>query len=898
MMKTNTFLNTVYQNFPILEKEGTVSVDGNTNEIKVQTHSIQSSEQSIANQDILCKNAEFVLGFLNSSLQGLTTEDAVKRLQIYGHNEIAKKKKRSIVLQFLSHFKNPLLLVLIACAIISYVVSKDVTDSAIIVCMILLSVILDFVQEYRAEEAAEKLKKRVSTIVTVMRNGARQDIKINEIVPGDLIVLSAGNIVPADARVIGYKDLHIDQSALTGESFPVEKTNDSILIEEVGSIINWNNYLFMGTSVVSGTATAVVIKTGANTEYGSILKKITETRPETEFEKSLGKFSYLIMKVILVLVIFVFLINAIIKTDILTSLLFAVALAVGLTPELLPMIITINLTKGAMKMSDKGVIVKRLNSIQNFGSMDVLCCDKTGTLTQNKVTVIMHVDLDGKDDDKTFLFSYLNSTYQTGIKNALDEAIIHHEEADEKLDINNFFKKDEIPFDFIRRRISVVVKRGRDNLLITKGAPEEMLKVSTHCELNGKTLVLTPKIQIKIKKMSDDLAAKGYRVLGISYRAVREQAAYSVRDESDMTFLGFIAFIDPPKGTAREAIKHLESLGIELKILTGDNQIVTKKICEDLCFEIKGLVLGTELDAMNDDALANVVEKANIFARVSPLQKNRILEAIKKNKHVVGYIGDGINDTPSMRSSDVAISVDNAVDIAKESADLILLQQDLDVLAEGVIEGRKTFGNTMKYIMMGVSSNFGNMLSAAGASLFLPFLPMLSMQILLNNFLYDLSNITIPADNVDEDYIKRPKKIDIGFIKKFMLFFGPLSSVFDFLTFFVLYSIFKANEALFQTGWFVESLCTQTLIIFVIRTRMKPFYKSKPSKFLVFNVVAIILIAVIFPFTPLAHFFKFVPLPLAFLAVVALFVIAYIWMVESLKHWFYKKYAENNDPSS
>jgi Mg2+-importing ATPase len=565
-----------------------------------------------------------------------------------------------------------------------------------------------------------------------------------------------------------------------------------------------------------------------------------------------------------------------------------VALAVGLTPELLPMIISVTLSKGALAMSKTNVIVKRLAAIENFGSMDVLCTDKTGTLTENKITLVLHVDMDGKDDEKVLLYSFLNSFYETGLKSPLDEAILRHQE----IDIKSYQKIDEVPFDFTRKRVSVVVDYEKQRFLIAKGAPEEIVKVCSYCEHKGHVFDLTGELQKKIEQKYYDLSAEGFRVLGVAYKKIKEEKqVYSINDESDMVFLGFVAFIDPPKETAKESIQLLSKAGIELKILTGDNELVTRKTCEQLCFKIKDVVLGNEIAHMQDDALARVAEEANIFARVTPAQKDRIMNALRNNGHVVGYLGDGINDAPSLKTADVGISVDNAVDVAKESADIILLQKDLTVLQNGVLEGRKTFGNSMKYIMMGTSSNFGNMFSVAGASMFLKFLPMLPIQILLNNLLYDLSELTIPVDNVDSEYVEKPKRLDISFIRRYMISIGPISSIFDFLTFFTMLFIFSADAQLFQTAWFIESLCTQTLVIFVIRTRRTPFYKSRPSRLLLFSSLSIVGVALIMPFTPLGALFEFVPPPLAFFIILALIIAAYLTLVEIVKKWFYKRYS-------
>jgi len=873
---------------------------------------LTGSADQINTDEIIAMPPEELYTRLGTSANGLTATEAETRLETYGTNEVSKKKRASIFLEFLSHFKSPLVIILIIAAIVSAVLKEGV-NAAIILSIVMISVILDFTQEHRAERAAEALKKRVATTATVFRDGTKQDIEVSSLVPGDVINLSAGDIVPADARIISARDFFIDQSALTGESFPVEKTGDPIL-EKIESA-KWNNYLFMGTSVTNGTASAVIVKTGSSTQFGQIAGKLTEKKPETEFEGGLRRFGVLIMQVTFVLVILVFFINASFKRGILESLLFAVALAVGLTPELLPMILSINLARGAASMSKKGVIVKRLVSIQNFGSMDILCADKTGTLTENKVSVILHVDMDGKDSQKVFLYSLLNSRYQTGLRSPLDEAILRYKE----INTDNYQRIDEIPFDFVRKRLSIVVSENKENLLVTKGAPEEVFKVITQYELGEQVADLTDDIRAKIDHEYRDLSSQGYRVLGVAYAKLKEnKPSYAVADEKSMVFLGFIAFVDPLKETAGESLELLRQSGVKLKILTGDNEIVTGQICQQLGFQVyqyrrgrkfddavgrvtrtvaaepMNIMRSSEIEDMNDDALAMVVEKVDIFTRVNPAQKNRIMNALKAKGHVVGYMGDGINDTPSMKVADVSISVVNAVDIAKESADIILLKNDLRVISDGVIEGRKTFGNTMKYIQMSISSNFGNMFSAAAASLFLTFLPMLPIQILLNNLLYDFSQLTIPTDNVDADYVKKPQRLGTNFIRKFMLSFGPISSIFDFLTFFVMIVIFKAQEPLFQTAWFIESLFTQTLVIFAIRTRMVPFWKSKPSKALILNIVIVLAVAIALPFTFFRKYFKFTALPPKFLIVLAIFIVVYLGLVELVKLWFYRKDKEKD----
>ena len=825
-----------------------------------------------------------LLSRFGTSSSGLTSIEAESRLKTYGRNEIARRRKRAAVVEFLLHFRSPLVVILLVAGLISGFLG-EATETAIIFSIVLMSVILDYYQESKAENAAEMLREKVPVTATVLRDRAKQEVRLSEIVPGDTVFLSAGDMVPADGKVVSCKDLFVDQSALTGESFPVEKSPTQLKVSG-RSVTESNNWVFLGTSVVSGTASVLVLRTGNSTEYGRIARTLIARQPETEFERGLRRFGYLIMEVTLFLVLFVFFMIALFKHHVLQSLLFSVALAVGLTPELLPMILSVNLSKGALAMSKKGVVVKRLASIQNFGSMDVLCTDKTGTLTENRIALVLHVDVEGKDNDKVLLYSFLNSSYETGLKSPLDEAILKHR----SVDVRGYLKIDEVPFDFMRKRVSVVVEYGEERFLICKGAPEEIFRVCTYWELSSKISDLSAELHTRVERKYYELSSEGYRVLGVCYKKLTEkESTYSVKDEADMVFLGFVAFIDPPKETARDSLQLLASAGIGLKILTGDNELVTKTVCDRLGLEMKGVVLGREIAQLQADALARVVEKANIFARVTPGEKDRIMNALRSNGHVVGFLGDGINDAPSMKTADVAISVDNAVDVAKQSADIILLRKDLTVLQEGVLEGRKTFGNTMKYVMMGTSSNFGNMFSVAGASLFLPFLPMLPTQILLNNLLYDLSEFPIPTDNIDQEYVQRPRRWDISFVRRFMVIFGPISSIFDFLTFFIMLVVFNAIEPEFQTAWFLESLCTQTIVIFVIRTRRTPFYQSKPSKLLALSSLGVVGFALIVPFTPLGQLFGLVRLPSAFYFVLAGIVGLYLALVEITKRKFYKR---------
>jgi Mg2+-importing ATPase len=832
---------------------------------------------------------------LKTTPSGLSIEEVQSRLETYGYNELAKRKRRTGAVEFLLRLRSPLILILLLASFVS-VFLGDIIDAAIIFTIVLLSVALDTYQESKATRAADLLKERVTTTATVIREGVKHEVKLSEVVPGDIIHLAAGDIVPADARLLSARDLYIDQSSLTGESLPVEK-DDKPMRKKHTALTEWNNFLFMGTSVIGGVGVAVVVNTGSATYYGEIAKSLVAGAHETEFEKGIRRFGFLMMEVTFLLVIFVFFVNAFFRRGVLESLLFSVALAVGLTPELLPMIVSINLSKGALAMSQRGVIVKRLSSIQNFGSMDVLCSDKTGTLTKNEITLVLHVDADGNDSEKVLEYAYLNSYYETGLKSPLDEAVLKFR----RVDVTSYSKLDEVPFDFTRKRVSIVVEHKDEQLIVLKGAEEEVVKVCTKCELRGKVLNLTESLQEKIEKQYSHLSSQGFRVLGVSYKKLGEKrTACSVNDECDMVLLGLIAFMDPPKETAKKSLQQMKKARIELKILTGDNELVTKKVCQDIGFEIKGIVTGSELYNMRDDALARIVERTNIFARVTPGQKDRIISALRANGHVVGFLGDGINDAPSLKTADVGVSVDNAVDVAKESADIILLRHSLGVLHDGVIEGRKTFGNTMKYIRMGTSSNFGNMFSVAAASLFLPFLPMMPTQILLNNLLYDISETTIPSDNVDKEYVETPKKMDVPMVRKFMTFFGPISSVFDFLTFFIMLLVFNAwnNASLFQTAWFIESLSTQTLVIFVIRTRRVPFFRSRPSKLLAFSSLAIVAVALLLPMTKLGALFFFVEPPFEFFAFLVALIVTYLILVEIVKRWFYRRYGYRAEQTS
>lgn len=805
------------------------------------------------------------------TIRGLSHIEVTERLKRYGHNEIAKRKKMSGLADFLLRFKNPLIFILLIAAVISASFG-DWTSSVIIVVIVLISVTLDFINTYKSQKAAEALKERVKITATVIRDGKSQEIPLANIVPGDIILLTPGDLIPADGKIIQARDFFINESSLTGESFPVEK----VVANEV----------FMGSSAVTGSAVMEVITTGQTTKFGKIAEALTKKEDLTEFDKSIKDFSYLIMKITFALVIFIFFINTLFKRDLFESFLFSAALAVGLTPELLPMIIAINLSKGSIIMAKHGVIVKKLSAIQNFGSMDILCTDKTGTLTEDKITLIKCVDGLGQQSDDVLFYAYLSSSYHSGFVSPLETAIKEFQ----SINISDYKKIDEIPFDYLRRRGSIVAERQDKRIMITKGAPEEILKV---CTSYGKDSGAFPQdLMDNAISQYKILSQDGFRVLGVAIKEISDiKDVYSKNEENKMSFIGFAAFLDPAKKTAAETLKLLKNHGVEIKIITGDNELVTQKIVHDIDLPVKGIIMGSEIEDMNDTTLRIKAEGATIFARVSPDQKTRIIQALRANGHVVGYLGDGINDAPSLKAADVGVSVNNAVDVAKESADLILLKKSLRDLINGVVEGRKTFSNTLKYLMMTLSSNFGNMFSMAGASLFLPFLPMLPAQILLNNLLYDGSQFAIPMDNVDREDVQKPKKMNMSFIKKFMIVFGPISSLFDFATFIALFWVFKLQAAGFQTGWFIESLATQTFVIYIIRTKKVPFFKSLPNKYLAMSTISIVVIGWLTALISIGHIFNFAPLPIPAILSIVVIIASYLIIVELVKSWFYKKYS-------
>ena len=839
----------------------------------------------IVNGDCVGSPAETILERLATSLKGLSGEEAEKRLAEYGPNETARKKKRTIIFQIVSKLCNPLVVVLLVIASFSLFFGEKIS-AILIMLMAIMSVMLSFVQEYRAGKEAEKLSEMVRATATIYRNGKPREVSFREIVPGDLVDLSAGDMIPADLRIISCKDLFLNQASLTGEAFPAEKTAGPLHTISA-SPAELHNMAFMGSSVVSGTGFGVVIRTGLATQFGELSRKLASMTVETSFDKGIRKFTWLMLRIMFLLVIVIFAINALSKGNIFQALFFALAVAVGLTPEMLPMLVALNLSKGAIAMSKKQVIVKRLNAIQNFGAMDVLCTDKTGTLTLDKIVLEQHCDIVRKENEEVLRYAYLNSYHQTGLKNILDRAVLKYE----KVPVTQYHKVDEIPFDFSRKMMSVVVGIDGKHQLIAKGAPEEIFKRCTQYELEGELCDLDALTQTDLRLEYEHLSAEGFRVLAIAYKDYDQpKETYSKADEQAMILKGYIAFLDPPKPTARKTINTLRALGIDFKVLTGDNELVTKKICSEVGLNVKGMLTGEQLEKLSDEKLTDVVKSTTVFSRLLPLQKERIIRALQANHHTVGYLGDGINDAPALKAADVGISVNNAVDIAKESADIILLQKSLRVLEDGVMEGRKTFGNILKYIKMGASSNFGNMFSMTGASLFLPFLPMLPIQILLNNFLYDLSQVAIPSDDVDAEYLTQARPWNVKYIEKFMVVFGPISSIFDFITFGVLLFIFHASAVLFQTAWFLESLCTQTLVIHIIRTGKRPFIESRSSQFLLFTSIYIVTLGIFIPFTPLGQHFGFVPPPPAYFLALIIIVGAYLCLTQMVKQWFIGKY--------
>ncbi|OPC51711.1 magnesium-translocating P-type ATPase [Elizabethkingia anophelis] len=887
--------------------------------LKRSTNKNLNSAALVKLKEAAVLNEKMVYAMLETSEEGLSDNTVKDRVKIYGKNEIATQKAPSWLKQFAHSFFNPFNYILACIAIISLFIDailvpseeKDFSTCIIIAIMLLFSTILRFIQEFRSNKAAEALKKMVKTsCLTKRKFKDSEEIEIADIVPGDIILLSAGDMVPADCRILKSKDLFISESILTGEALPVEKNAFAIKNAKEQNPLTLQNICFMGTNVVSGSATVVVANTGIFTYFGSISRNLVSKRPETSFDIGVNKVSFLLIQFMLVMTPVIFLINGFVKDDWMQALLFAIAVAVGLTPEMLPMIVTANLAKGAVNMSKKKVIVKRLNAIQNIGAMDILCTDKTGTLTLDKIVLETHLNVRGTDDDEVLKWAYLNSFHQTGLKNLLDQAVLDHAEVHNLMKADELYMKvDEIPFDFERRRMSVVLNTSKGkHLMISKGAVEEMLSLckyaldpgddhSLHIE-NDNIVPLDEAMKQKILKMSEKLNAEGLRVLLVAIREFEgnHPLNYSVADENNLTLTGFIGFLDPAKPSAEPSIKALHKLGVEVKVITGDNDIVAKKICHDVGIPINNIMLGEELDHISDEELSRNTDLYSIFAKVSPLQKQRIVKVLKSKGHTVGFMGDGINDAAAIKEADVGISVDTGADIAKESADIILLEKDLMVLRSGVIYGRRTFGNIIKYIKMTASSNFGNMFSMIGASAFLPFLPMLPLQILTQNLLYDVSQSSIPWDTMDKDFLKKPKKWDASSIKKFMLYIGPLSSIFDYITFAVMFFIFKANtpehQSLFQTGWFVEGLLSQTLIVHIIRTKKIPFIQSWAAAPVVALTSLIMLIGLSIPFTPIAGYLKMQPLPLSYFPYLLAILTGYCILTQLVKQWFIKKFQQ------
>ncbi|VVE36005.1 magnesium-translocating P-type ATPase [Pandoraea capi] len=860
-----------------------------------------------------------LLARLRTTREGLSDDEAATVRAHVGPNEVAHEKPLPWWRHLFNCYRNPFNLLLTALAAVSYA-TDDTEGTIIIASMVIISTVLRFVQEARSNKAAEKLKAMVSTTATVLRREAPGDgvadtdkvrhigrigrmgreVALAELVPGDIVLLAAGDMIPADVRILAAKDLFVSQSALTGEALPVEKFAHAA--QTGGSNpLAYDNLAFRGTNVVSGSATAVVVATGARTFFGSLAQRVTAQQPTvTSFQQGVNRVSWVLIRFMLVMTPIVLLINGFTKHDWLEASLFALSVAVGLTPEMLPMIVTATLAKGAVVLSRKKVIVKRLDAIQNFGAMDVLCTDKTGTLTQDKICLERHTDVWGNVSEDVLEYAYLNSFYQTGLKNLLDVAVLDHAELHQRLDVVNRYRKiDEIPFDFQRRRMSVVVSEisesGDHHELICKGAVEEVMSVCSRVQHGANIEPLTPDVLARLRRVTADLNAEGLRVVAVASRhlpPVRD--SYGIADESDLVLVGYIAFLDPPKESTAPALKALAASGVDVKVLTGDNDLVTAKVCREVGLTVTGCVLGDDIESMSDAELAQTVERANVFAKLTPAHKERLVRMLRTNGHVVGFMGDGINDAPALRAADIGISVDTAVDIAKEAADLILLEKSLMVLEQGVIEGRRTFANMLKYIKMTASSNFGNVFSVLIASAFLPFLPMLPLQLLTQNLLYDLSQTTIPFDNVDSEQLTQPQRWNPADLSRFMVFFGPISSIFDVLTFVAMWHLFGANSAahqtLFQSGWFVEGLLSQTLIVHLIRTRRLPFIQSRAAWPLLLMTGAVMLIGIMLPMSPFAETFRMQALPLAYFPMLAAILLAYAVLTQLMKGMFARRF--------
>ena len=863
--------------------------------------------------DSATKSTEAILLRLKTSANGLTEQEGTERLEVFGPNEVASEKKEGWLHRLYVSARNPLVILLTLLATISFA-TGDFRAGTVMMLMVFLGLSLRFIQETKAGNAAAKLKAMITVTATVIREGKTREIPLRDLVPGDIVKLSAGDMIPGDVRLLSAKDLHVIQATLTGESLPVEKTDG---VDQRGNVssIERTNLCFLGTSVESGSATAVIVATGVQTYFGKVAHSLLGRQVETAFDKGVKKFTWLMIRFMIVMVPLVFVINGITKHDWKEAFFFALAVAVGLTPEMLPMIVSVCLSKGALAMSRKKVIVKRLNSIQNFGAMNVLCTDKTGTLTIDRVILELYVDVFKNENEEVLRDAYLISHFQTGLKNVLDRAVLKHAELHGELGIEKYSKLDEIPFDFSRRMMSVVVQGPNGTCqLLTKGAPEGVFSKCTHFESEDEIFEMEPILVGDLLEQVNSLNEDGLRVLAIATKKVEKRPSYSKADECDLVLTGYIAFLDPPKETAIEAIKALRHHGVTVKVLTGDNDLVTRKVCSEVGINAQTILLGKQLESMSDAELADSVERIDVYARLSPSHKQRVVKALQQKRHVVGFMGDGINDAPALRAADVGISVDNAVDIAKESADMILLEKSLMVLEEGVLEGRKVFVNILKYIRMGASSNFGNMFSVIGASAWLPFVPMAPIQVLTNNLLYDFSQVPIPTDNVGPLQTENPRPWNMGEIAKFIVFIGPISSIFDYTTYAIMWFIFKCNHlalsapahlawrfppsgepdatyaaALFHTGWFVESLMTQTLIVHVIRTNLIPFIQSRASWQLTTTTIIIMAVAAYLPFSPLAAYLGFVPLPPLYWFLLLLTLVCYVGLTQVVKVWLLKK---------
>jgi Mg2+-importing ATPase len=859
------------------------------------TSSPKPADHSIHFSPVLVELAQLekseVFSRMKTTPEGLSEGEAANRWAEVGPNVVAANKHRSWPWRLLTATRNPLVILLTVLAIVSFA-TGDARAGSVMTLMVSIGVLLRFVQEARADAAAEKLKAMINVTGTVVRAGKELEIPLKQLVPGDVVQLSAGDMIPADVRLVSANDLFISQATLTGESLPVEKLATRETRAGI-SPLELANVCFLGTSVESGAATAVILATGAQTYFGSMAGSMVGEPEPTSFDKGVQQFTWLMIRFILVMVPLVFLINGLTKHNWREAFFFSIAVAVGLTPEMLPMIVSVCLSKGALAMSKKKVIVKQLNAIQNFGGMDVLCTDKTGTLTMDQVILERHCDVMQKENDEVLRDAYLIAHFQTGLKNVLDRAVLSHRETHHEV-IEGFTKVDEIPFDFVRRMMSVVVERpDKDHQLLTKGAPEAIFPRCGFFELDGKVSVMEPQLVGKLTEQYQQLSADGFRVLAVAHKHLAADEFISKEDECDLILKGYVAFLDPPKDSAGKAIDALQQHGVTVKVLTGDNDLVTRKVCREVGLNADDILLGSEVETMTDAQLAEAAESTHVFARLSPAHKQRIIRALQHKGHVVGFMGDGINDAPALHVADVGISVDSAVDIAKAAAAVILLKKDLMVLDDGVIEGRKVFVNILKYVRMGASSNFGNMFSVLGASAFLPFVPMAPIQVLTNNLLYDFSQVPIPTDTVGPEQTAQPRPWHIGDIKKFVLFIGPISSIFDYTTFFVMLYVFgcwdSARASLFQTGWFVESLITQTLVVHVIRTNRIPFIQGRASWQLTMTTVAIMAVAACLPYSPLAPALGFTALPSLYWPILLATLLCYVVLTQAVKMWLIRR---------